>query len=73
MRLEDLLEVYHGTETKILRFGGRSKSENPALLDCMITANMESSWDERDEKFIEDFVDAWVKVMRADRFDLDEA
>jgi catalase-peroxidase len=26
-----------------------------------------------DEKFIEDFVDAWVKVMRADRFDLDEA
>jgi len=26
-----------------------------------------------DEEFVNDFVDAWVKVMRADRFDLDEA
>ena len=24
-----------------------------------------------DEKFVNDFVDAWVKVMRLDRFDLD--
>lgn len=26
-----------------------------------------------DEKFVQDFVEAWVKVMQADRFDLDEA
>jgi catalase-peroxidase len=26
-----------------------------------------------DEKFVEDFVEAWVKVMQADRFELDEA
>jgi catalase-peroxidase len=23
-----------------------------------------------DKKFVQDFVDAWVKVMQADRFDL---
>jgi catalase-peroxidase len=27
--------------------------------------------DDGDEEFVNDFVDAWVKVMRADRFDLD--
>jgi catalase-peroxidase len=24
-----------------------------------------------EEKFVDDFVDAWTKVMRLDRFDLD--
>jgi catalase-peroxidase len=28
--------------------------------------------DDGEEKFVEDFVDAWTKVMRLDRFDLDE-
>jgi catalase-peroxidase len=26
--------------------------------------------DDADEKFVQDFVAAWVKVMRLDRFDL---
>lgn len=30
------------------------------------------AFDESKEKFINDFVDAWVKVMRLDRFDLDK-
>ena len=28
------------------------------------------AFDDSKEKFVEDFVDAWVKVMRLDRFDL---
>jgi len=30
------------------------------------------AYDGAEEKFVEDFVDAWAKVMRADRFDLEE-
>ena len=53
-------QVWTGTKTDLL-FG--SNSEVRAVTEIYAQSDSE-------DKFIKDFVNAWVKVMNADRFDL---
>jgi len=53
--------VYTGTTVDLL-FGSNSELRNVAELYAQ---------DDMQEQFVQDFVEAWTKVMQLDRFDLD--
>ncbi|WP_019605929.1 catalase/peroxidase HPI [Teredinibacter turnerae] len=65
-------EIYHGIERKT---GKRKFTATPVDLIFGSSSELRAvaevyAFDNAQERFVNDFVDAWVKVMQADRFDL---
>lgn len=65
-------EIYHGIDRKT---GKRKFTATPVDLIFGSSSELRAvaevyAFDNAQERFVNDFVDAWVKVMQADRFDL---
>ncbi|MFC6942189.1 catalase/peroxidase HPI [Salinirubellus sp. GCM10025818] len=68
---ENVYEAYDRETGEVVRKGTRVDLVFGANAELRAIAEVYGSTDE-EEKFVGDFVDAWTKVMRLDRFDLDD-
>ena len=66
---EHVYEAYDRETGELVRTGTRVDLIFGANAELRAIAEVYAS--EEEEKFVNDFVDAWTKVMRADRFDLE--